>query len=456
MKKIITYGTFDLLHNGHLNILKKAKAMGDYLIVGVTSENYDYSRGKLNVSQSLMERIENVKKTGYADEIIVEEYYGQKISDIQKYNIDTFVIGSDWLGKFDYLKDYCNVVYLERTKGVSSTDLRNEKNKILKLGIAGNGRIAGRFVAESKYVSGISVESTFGHNSEHVKEFAQRFTLENYYTDYNEFLDSVDAVYIATPHNTHYGYAKEAILHGKHVLCEKPMVMTQSEAEELFELAKENNVILQEAIKTAYAPCFNKLINVAKSGIIGQIKDVNAAFTKLVTDKSLREYNKEMGGGSVTELATYPLCAIVKLLGTDYKDLNFNSIYDTETGVDIYTKINLTYNNAMATAHVGLGVKREGDLVIAGTKGYIYVPAPWWKTEYFEIRFEDLGKTQKVFIRFDGDGLRYELAEFLNNINTGTNSYKFRNDESVCLAKIIENYRNFSNEYYQPKVLIER
>ena len=104
MKKVITYGTFDLLHNGHINILKRAKAMGDYLVVGVTSEDYDYNRGKLNVAQSLMERIENVKKTGYADEIIVEEYFGQKVADIQKYNIDTFVIGSDWLVKFYYLK----------------------------------------------------------------------------------------------------------------------------------------------------------------------------------------------------------------------------------------------------------------------------------------------------------------------------------------------------------------
>ena len=388
MKRVITYGTFDLIHQGHVNILKRAKALGDYLIVGVTSEEYDYSRGKLNVKQSLSERIENVKAIAMADEIIVEEYFGQKIDDIQRYNIDTFVIGSDWYGKFDYLNEYCEVVYLDRTKGVSSTQLRNEKNRILKMGVVGNGRIADRFIQESKYVSGIDIEFVFGRNEEQLKSFVKKFELKDYYTNYQEFLNQVDAVYIATPHKTHYEYAKQALLNKKHVLCEKPMTLSKKEAIELFEIAEKNNIIFQEAIKTAYTPCFNKLVNIAKSGVIGQIKDVTATFTKLINDKSLREFNKEMGGGSVTELGSYPLCAIVKLLGTDVKNINFSTINDEKTGVDIFTKINLDYGNATATSIVGIGVKREGDLVIAGTKGYIYVPAPWWKTEYFEIKFE--------------------------------------------------------------------
>ena len=99
MNKVITYGTFDLLHYGHVNLLKRAKALGDYLIVGVTSDSYDLERGKLNVQQSLLQRIDNVRATGFADEIIVEEFEGQKIFDIQKMGINTFVIGSDWEGK---------------------------------------------------------------------------------------------------------------------------------------------------------------------------------------------------------------------------------------------------------------------------------------------------------------------------------------------------------------------
>ena len=153
--KVITYGTFDLFHEGHYNILKRAKELGDYLIVGVTSENFDKNRGKLNVKQSLVERIENIKESGFADKIIVEEYMGQKIEDIKKYDVDRFVIGSDWVGKFDYLSEYCEVIYLERTKGVSSTQLRNQDMGILNIGCVGAGRIAKRMIKESKYVSGI-------------------------------------------------------------------------------------------------------------------------------------------------------------------------------------------------------------------------------------------------------------------------------------------------------------
>lgn len=441
MKKIITYGTFDLLHRGHLNILQKAKAMGDYLIVGVTSENYDMSRGKLNVSQSLMERIENVKNTGLADEIIVEEYMGQKIRDIKKYGVDTFVIGSDWLNKFDYLKPFCNVVYLERTKGISSTDLRNEQNKILKLGIVGNGRIAKRFIKESKYVSGIDIDYVFGRNKKNLKQLCLDFGLEKYFTNYSEFLQKIDAVYIALPHTLHYEYAKKALLAGKHVLCEKPITLTKIETEELFKIAKENNLILQEAIKTVYTPCFDKLISVAQSGIIGEIKDIDATFTKLIFDRTLREFNPELGGGSLTELGTYPLCLITKLLGTHPVKIQYTAMLDQDSGIDLMNKVVILYETAIGIANVGIGVKKEGDCIISGTEGYIYIPAPWWKTEYFEVRFEDLNRTQKIFTKFDGDGLRYELAEFLKSINTKTKTYKFSDEESIFISKVIEEFK---------------
>lgn len=447
MKKVITYGTFDLFHKGHYRLLERAKQLGDYLIVGVTTDNYDDSRGKLNVQEGLMKRIENVRNSGLADEIIIEEYEGQKINDIQKYKVDIFAIGSDWIGKFDYLKEYTKVVYLERTKGVSSTQLRAKNSGILKLGIIGYGRIANRFMDESKYVSGVNIEGVFGPSEDSLKEFTDKHELAFYETDLELFLNRVNAIYIASPHLTHYEYIKLALQKGKHVLCEKPLVLSKLQAEEVYKIADENNCVLMEAIKTAYAPGFIRLISVAKSGLIGQIKNVDATFTKLV-DGDIRELKSNTAGGSVTELATYPLVAIIKLLGNDFKNIDFYSHFDELENIDLFTKINIRYSNAIATAKVGLGVKSEGDLIISGTKGYVYVPSPWWKTEYFEVRYEDSGKNKKHYYKFEADGLRYELAEFVSMINKGYyQTFKLMPSDSIAINSVIEKFLNNENVF---------
>ena len=154
MKTVITYGTYDLLHEGHLRLLKRAKALGDYLIVGVTSDDYDKTRGKINNKQSLIERMAAVKATGLADKIIVEEYEGQKIDDIKRFGVDIFTVGSDWKGKFDYLQQYCQVIYLPRTEGISSSQLRAKENNLL-IGIVGQTSLWWKFVNECHFVNGI-------------------------------------------------------------------------------------------------------------------------------------------------------------------------------------------------------------------------------------------------------------------------------------------------------------
>ncbi|NLD99856.1 MAG: Gfo/Idh/MocA family oxidoreductase, partial [Fibrobacter sp.] len=440
MKKVITYGSFDLFHEGHRRLLERAKKLGDYLIVGVTTDSYDQSRGKLNVQQSVMQRVENIKNSGLADEIIIEEYEGQKLNDILKYDIDIFALGSDWIGQFDYLKEYCEVIYLERTKGISSTLLRAENNGILKLGMIGYGRIANRFILESKFVSGVNIEGVYGLNPESLKNFADKHELAFYETDLESFFDRVDSVYIASPHLTHYEYIKKALEIGKHVLCEKPLVLSAVQAKEVYQMAQERELVLLEAIKTAYAPGFIRLISIAKSGLIGQIKNIDATFTKLV-DGEIRELQADKAGGSVTELATYPLLAIVKLLGTEIEEKEFFTFIDKERDIDLFTKINLRYKNAIASAKVGLGVKSEGDLIISGTKGYIYIPSPWWKTEYFEIRYEDFSKNKKHYYKFEGDGLRYELAEFVSMINKKLkHTYKLTPLDSITISSIIDSY----------------
>ncbi len=443
MTRVITYGTFDLFHEGHYRLLQRAKALGDYLIVGVTTENYDRARGKLNVVDDLMTRIENVKRSGFADEVIIEESIGQKISDVQKYKVDIFTVGSDWTGVFDYMSDYCKVVYLERTKNVSSTMLRNQNFKIQRIGIIGTGRITGRFLMESKSVSGVSVEGAYNPHKSSAERFAQRYGIEVFGT-LNELYGKSEIVYVASPHETHYEYVRDALEHGKHVICEKPFVLKKEQAVELFDIADRKNRILFEGIKTAYCPGFTKLMDVARSGLIGSIRYVDACFTKL-EDTASRELTDTKYGGSFLELGSYCLLPVLKLMGRDYESITFDSIYG-QGNIDIFTKASLKFKKGLATVTCGLGVKSEGRLLIAGTKGYITAEAPWWKTTYFEVHFEDASKVEKYSDRFLGDGLRYEISDMLNQINGNSKSeFKLTRSESITMSEIMEAFLKKEN-----------
>lgn len=442
MTKVITYGTYDLLHQGHINLLKRAKELGDYLIVGVTSDSFDRGRGKLNVRNNVLERVEAVKATGYADEVIIEDYLGQKIDDIQKYDVDIFAIGSDWVGKFDYLNEYCKVIYLPRTEGISSTMLREEKQTNYRIGIVGSGRIANRFVPETKVVNGAKVTAVMNPDKEQAEVFAKIHGLTAY-TDYDVFLKDVDLVYVASPHLTHYNYVKKALLADKHVLCEIPYVLSKEQALELYRLAEERNLVLLEASKTAFCPAFGHIVTLVKSGIIGDVVDIKSSLSKMVPPPT-RELDASQAGGAMTEHASLTLLSIIKLLGIDWHDVDFHS--RMENGVDIYTKGVINYPHATASFTLGIGVKTEGNLVISGTKGYIYVPAPWWLTDFFEVRYEDQTKNKKYFYSYDGEGLRYEIQEILSMIvNDRRSCYKLRRRESVTIAEIIEKYRKGEN-----------
>lgn len=443
MTKVITYGTYDLLHQGHINLLRRAKELGDYLIVGVTSDRFDRGRGKLNVRNNVLERVEAVKATGFADQIIIEDYIGQKIDDIQKYDVDIFAVGSDWEGQFDYLNEYCKVVYLPRTEGISSTKLREENQEVFKVGIVGSGRIARRFVPESKVVSGVKVSAVFDPDESHAEAFARQFGVEAESHDYQAFLNSVDAVYVASPHLTHYQYTKDALHAGKHVLCEIPFMLSATQAKELYDYADAHGLVLLEASKTAFCPAFNHLVTLVKSGIIGEVVDVKAALSKMMEGET-RELDAAQAGGAMNEHAPLNLMAIVRLLGIEYNSVDFYS--KMENGVDVYTKANIQFPHATSSVTLGIGVKTEGNLVVSGTKGYIYVPAPWWLTDFFEVRYEDQTRNKKFFYSYDGDGLRYEIQEFISMIaNDRKSCYMLRRRESVAIAGIIEKYNNKEN-----------
>lgn len=448
MKKVITYGTYDLLHQGHINLLRRAKELGDYLIVGVTNDSFDRERGKLNVRNNVIERVEAVMATGYVDQVIIEDYVGQKIDDIQKYDIDIFAIGSDWEGKFDYLKEFCEVVYLPRTEGISSTMLRSESEEVVSVGISGCGRIASRFVAETGKVDAVQLKSVYDPDAVAAETLASAVEGVQVCRTYEELVESVDAVYVASPHQCHYEQVKYALEHGRHVLCETPMVMDGAQARELYTLADSKGLVLLEANKTAYCPAFNHLVTLIKSGLIGDVVGIDASESKLWgNDRLRRELDPSQSGGSLYEMGSYPLLPIIKLLGTDYRNINIYSRMNGD-GVDIYTRGIMRYDTALSSFQLGLGVKTEGNLVISGTKGYAYVPSPWWKTDYFELRYEDQNMNKKYFYTWDEPGLRYEIQEFASCIVNGRKvSPRLTPKESICMADIMQQFTERKNHF---------
>ena len=317
---------------------------------------------------------------------------------------------------------------------------------MIRLGMIGTGRIAHRFAEAVAKVENVQLVCVYNPH----KGSAERFVVaaQNVMqgelplaTDsWEELMKITDAVYIASPHETHYKYIKMALLENKHVLCEKPMALCAKEAQEVYDLAEKQNRVLLEAVKTAYCQGFLAMMELAQSGAIGEICDVEACFTKLIST-NMREYTDTVYGGSFTELGSYSLLPIMKLLGTDYQDVKFQSVY-APNGVDKFTKASFIYANGMGLAKTGIGVKSEGELIISGTKGYIYCEAPWWLTKHFEVRYENAAKRDAYEYEYEGSGLQYELAYFVRKIygqEVNLHAGITRN-ESVETARIMEKF----------------
>lgn len=255
---------------------------------------------------------------------------------------------------------------------------------------------------------------------------------------YRRFLSEMDAVYIASSGETHYSYVKTALEHGKHVLCKTPVALRSKQAEELFRLADEKGCVLMEDITAAYCPGFTKLIQAARSGVIGAVRDVEADVSGY--DVRMNAAGGEKCGGVFTELGSHALLPVLKLFGRDYKEVRFDSIRD-RGGADVYTKASFVYKNGFAMSKAGTGISGDGQLMIMGTKGCITVRNPWWKLRSFEVKFDDSYKNEPYVCEFAGDGLVYVMQDFIRAVRSGERrDRKVTAAESVAIAGILEEF----------------
>ena len=427
MKKIITYGTFDLFHIGHYNILKRAKEHGDYLVVGVTGENYDIGRGKLNVHDSLATRIENVQNTGFADEIIVEEYLGQKIGDIIKYDIDAFVIGDDWRGKFDHLSRYCDMIYLERTKGISSTQIREEKFDQYDIGIICDFADDNQIVKEAKLVNGFEVKNVYCDDEEELGLFQKKYSVPNVFDDYNELIEASDIVYIRCSIEKRFNFIKRALKLGKHVIYDPPATFKTYELEELMNLAKEKNLILMENIKMVHIYVFNQLLWMTQGGLIGDILSFNCSISK----------NDETRSNLFYDLSSFTILPMLKIMGQDYEKADFQVKKDGEN-IE-FASMNFVYPHGRAVINVGNEIRVDNQLEIIGTKGTIRMKGDWWRSRSFELHTPGSKDVQIFNTNFEGNGFKYLIRAMSRMLSSNrTDSKSIFEDESYNIVKILE------------------
>ena len=225
------------------------------------------------------------------------------------------------------------------------------------------------------------------------------------------------------------------------MLCESPIAYTREECKKLYALSEKNGLILMDAIKTAYSTAYERLLLMAKSGKIGKVVSVDAVCTSLRDGISIEGTDLSKKWNSMCGWAPVAMLPVFQIFGTEYKDKVFYTKFqDKDENIDAFTKIDFVYPSGVATVKVAKGAKAEGELVIAGTKGYIYVPAPWWKTDYFEVRYENQEENKRFFYQLDGEGIRYEIVAFAKAVESGRNMSYVSEEISEAISGVIGDF----------------
>jgi len=210
---------------------------------------------------------------------------------------------------------------------------------------------------------------------------------------------------------------------------------------ELMKIAHDKGLVLVDAIKTAYSTAYSRLLVIAKSGRIGEVVSVDAVCTSLADGATEQGVDLSRKQNSICAWGPTAMLPIFQLLRTGYKSKSIvTKVIDKKLNYDGFTKIDFTFEKSVASAKIAKAAKAEGELIITGTKGYIYVPAPWWKTDYFEVRFENAADNKRYFYQLDGEGIRYEIVAFAKAVESGKHNIYIGEEITKAIVGVIESF----------------
>ena len=313
---------------------------------------------------------------------------------------------------------------------------------MIKWGIIAPGSIANAFAKEVKNTKGGILEAVYGRDENKVKAFAEKYNLEKYYSNIDEFLkdENIDAVYIATPHNYHMEYAKRCIEAKKHVLCEKPFSYNYKTSKEVLSFAKENNIFIMEALWTLFLPAVNQAQKWIAKDKIGKIKLITANFGfKSEEDINSRLYNPNLAGGALLDVGIYPILFSNFIVGSYPKEIKAIAEF-TNTKVDESDIINLKYENGtLASLTCSISADTDNTAVIYGEKGKIVIPKFWSAKESY-LYLGD--KVEEYVDSYEEAGYKYEIEEANSCIkNKALESNIASHNITLELVKIMDEIR---------------
>lgn len=312
----------------------------------------------------------------------------------------------------------------------------------MKWGIIGLGNIAHQFAKELLLVDDAEIHAVASRNIEKAQGFAEKYNCKKAYGSYYEIFqdDSIDIVYIATPHDSHAELTIKALQNNKHVLCEKPLALKYNDALQMIDASRKNNKFFMEAFWTRFNPSIQEAFHKIKIGEIGEVKYINADFAFQVKNlEGNRMTDIGLGGGSLLDIGVYPLFLAYLILGIPSEILAKSNFY--ESGADLQTSIILHYGNAQAVLHSSFVSSSNMEATISGTEGRITISSPWFMTQSYSVIKNN--HIIKHDLPTKGLGYTHEIEECQRCIKENKiESDLWSHQNSLDLIKIVDEVRN--------------